>query len=105
MFRYNSPYLDVGVLSLEDLTDAAYGAAGANTGAEAVDGHGHLLKNFKSGVALVDQRVVSVGELLGNIYVGVGCLHIHGGLQTLLYAQADVAVVVNLDDLSAVLTH
>ena len=86
-------------------TDAGQGAAGADAGAEAVDGACHLLQDLQGGVVLVYHGIVGVGELFGDEHLGVLLLHPQGGVHALCDAGANVAIVVDEPDFRPVVLH
>ena len=86
----------------QDLTDAGDGTAGADAGAESVDRSADLCEDLQCGLVAVYLRIGRVLELLGDKNLGVFLRHAHGGCGALGDALADVAVVVNQNDLGAV---
>ena len=75
------------------------------TGAEPVDRAADLLKYLLSGGGLLCDDVVDVYELLRDKHAAVLLLYSHCGRKALVDALSDVAVVVDEQDLGAVMLH
>ena len=71
VFGFNSPYLHIGVLGFESLTDTCYRTACADTGAETVNPSGSLLEYLKSCEILVGADIIDVLELLRHKNIGI----------------------------------
>jgi len=103
VFRLYRPDLDIRVLRLEHLADAADGTAGTDARAETVDGARNLLHDLQPRVVLVHLWICGVFKLLGNIDVGIFSLDAERCAQAFVDAFADVAVVMHKAHLRTVM--
>ena len=99
MLRLNRPYLNVGIVLFESLTDARDSSARTDTRAEAVYGSVHRIDYFHTRHVSLYTGVGGVLKLLGNENSGVLLLHTEGGLDTLVNTLTDVTRIVDEDDL------
>lgn len=105
MFRLDSPNFHLGILGFQHFAYAGYGAAGADTGTEAVDGAGYLFEYFKGGMVPVCLCVVRILKLLGDIDFGIFPFHAQRCLEAFFDAGADIPRVVDKDHFRPVVVH
>ena len=105
VFRLDRPDLELGVLRLEHLADAADRATRAEARAETVDRAADLFEDLGGGVVAVHSGVCRVVELAGNEDSRVVFSHFVRNSLAFRDAVADIARIVYQNDFRAVVLH